>query len=275
MFKSLLQKEKVILAPGTYDALSASIAKQAGFKALYMSGFGVSGALLAKPDIGLISASEMITRASQIVDAIDKVPLIADGDNGYGGVHSVSRLVRAYERAGVSCIQLEDQVIPKRCGHMANKEVVDIDEATTKISAAVQSRSSDEFLIAARTDSRATHGLDEALRRGESFLSVGADILFIEAPQSIEEMQKIKSTFPDVPLIANMVEGGKTPELSIQEIEQLGFKIVLRPVTALLSAADTLRRCYSSLLDKSRTEQTPSMLSFDEYNEMIGLPDYE
>ena len=275
MLKSLLKKEKIIVAPGTYDALSASIAKQAGFKTLYMTGFGVSGALLAKPDIGLISASEMIARASQIVDAIDQVPLIADGDNGYGGVHNVSRLVRAYERAGVACIQLEDQVIPKRCGHMENKEVVDIDEATIKIYAAVQSRTSNEFLIAARTDSRATHGLDEALRRGEAFLSAGADILFIEAPQSIEEMQTIKKEFPETPLIANMVEGGKTPELSVKELEKLGFKIVLRPVTALLSTADTLRRCYSSLSDESAAGSPPPMLSFDEYNEMIGLPDYK
>lgn len=275
MLKSLLESEKTILAPGTYDALSAYIAKKAGFKALYMSGFGVSGTLLAKPDIGLISASEMITRASQIVDAIDGVPLIADGDNGYGGVHSVSRLVRAYEKGGVSCIQLEDQVIPKRCGHMENKEVVDIHEAKTKIAAAVQSRNTDDFLIAARTDSRATHGLDEALRRGDAFLCAGADILFIEAPQSIEEMQKIKSTFPEVPLIANMVEGGKTPELSLEQIDQLGFKIVLRPVTALLSATDALQRCYSALLNESQHDKPPSMLSFDEYNKMIGLPDYE
>ena len=158
---------------------------------------------------------------------------------------------------------------------MENKEVVDIDEAKTKIASAVQSRNSDDFLIAARTDSRATHGLDEALRRGDAFLCAGADILFIEAPQSIEEMQRIKSTFPEVPLIANMVEGGKTPELSLEQIDQLGFKIVLRPVTALLSATDALQRCYSALLNESQPDKPPSMLSFDEYNKMIGLPDHE
>ena len=181
MLKSLLQTEKIILIPGTFDALSALIAKQSGFKALYMTGFGVAGSLLAKPDIGLVTASEMVERASQIVDVAEGIPLIADGDNGYGGIHNVSRLVKAYEKAGVQCIQLEDQVIPKRCGHMDNKEVVGLEEATAKIKAAIQSRNSDDFLIAARTDSRATHDLDEALRRGEAFLNAGADILFIEA----------------------------------------------------------------------------------------------
>ncbi|PDH32753.1 MAG: carboxyvinyl-carboxyphosphonate phosphorylmutase [OM182 bacterium MED-G28] len=275
MLKSLLQTEKIILIPGTFDALSALIAKQSGFKALYMSGFGVAGSLLAKPDIGLVTASEMVERASQIVDAAEGIPLIADGDNGYGGIHNVSRLVKAYEKAGVQCIQLEDQVIPKRCGHMDNKEVVDLEEATAKIKAAIQSRNSKDFLIAARTDSRATHDLDEALRRGEAFLNAGADILFIEAPQSVDEMQRIKNEFPEANLIANIVEGGKTPELSIEELAKIGFKIVLRPVSALLAISGTLQDCYAALLNSNYDQKNSSKISFEEYNDMIGLATFE
>jgi len=274
MLKSLLQTEKTILVPGVFDALSALIAKQAGFKALYMTGFGVAGSLLAKPDIGLVTASEMVTRASQIVDAIGDTPLIADGDNGYGGVHNVSRLVNAYEKIGVQCIQLEDQVIPKRCGHMNNKEIVDLEEATAKIRAAIQSRDSNNFLIAARTDSRATHDLDEALRRGDAFLNAGADILFIEAPQSIDEMRIIKNEFPDANLIANIVEGGKTPELDFEEVAQIGFKIVLRPVSALLAISSTLQDCYSTLLRSNSNQEKPTKISFDEYNKLIGLDNF-
>jgi len=274
MLKSLLQTEKTILVPGVFDALSALIAKQAGFKALYMTGFGVAGSLLAKPDIGLVTASEMVTRASQIVDAIGNTPLIADGDNGYGGVHNVSRLVNAYEKIGVQCIQLEDQVIPKRCGHMNNKEIVDLEEATAKIRAAIQSRDSNKFLIAARTDSRATHDLDEALRRGDAFLNAGADILFIEAPQSIDEMRIIKNEFPDANLIVNIVEGGKTPELDFEEVAQIGFKIVLRPVSALLAISSTLQDCYSTLLRSNSNQEKPTKISFDEYNKLIGLDNF-
>jgi 2-methylisocitrate lyase-like PEP mutase family enzyme len=274
MLKSLLQTEKTILVPGVFDALSALIAKQAGFRTLYMTGFGVAGSLLAKPDIGLVTASEMVTRASQIVDAIGDTPLIADGDNGYGGVHNVSRLVNAYEKIGVQCIQLEDQVIPKRCGHMNNKEIVNLEEATAKIRAAIQSRDSDNFLIAARTDSRATHDLDEALRRGDAFLNAGADILFIEAPQSIDEMRIIKNEFPDANLIANIVEGGKTPELDFEEVAQIGFKIVLRPVSALLAISSTLQDCYSTLLRSNSNQEKPTKISFDEYNKLIGLDNF-
>ena len=273
MLKSLLQTEKTILIPGAFDALSALIAKQTGFKALYMSGFGVAGSLLAKPDIGLVTGSEMIMRASQIADALGDTPLIADGDNGYGGIHNVARLVNAYEKAGVQCIQLEDQVIPKRCGHMNNKEVTSLEEATSKINAAVKARNFENFLIAARTDSRAVHGLDEALRRGEAFLNAGADILFIEAPQSVDEMQRIKTEFPDAYLIANIVEGGKTPELNFDEVAEIGFKIILRPISALLAVSNTLKDCYSALLNSN--QKSPPKTGFDEYNKMIGLDNFK
>ena len=275
MLKNYLSTGQQIVAPGVFDGLSARIAQQSGCEVLYMSGFCVSGTLLGKPDIGLVSATEMIERAQQIVNSAPGIPIIADGDNGHGGVHNVARLVRAYETAGVACIQLEDQVIPKRCGHMENKEVVEIEEATQKIEAAISARNSADFLIMARTDARATHDLDEALRRGDAFLEAGADILFIEAPASITEMEQISKRFPNTPLVANLVEGGKTPELSLLELKEMGFSIILRPVSALLSISATLQRNYAALAGTGTLGDGDSHLSFNEYNKMIGLQDYQ
>ncbi|HIL63611.1 MAG TPA: isocitrate lyase/PEP mutase family protein, partial [Porticoccaceae bacterium] len=184
-------------------------------------------------------------------------------------------LVNAYEQAGVQCIQLEDQVSPKRCGHMDNKEVVDINEAVSKISTAVRSRDSDRFLIMARTDSRATHDLDEALRRGDAFLNAGADILFIEAPRSVTEMEVIKQVFPDTVLVANMVEDGRTPELTTTQLAELGYQLILRPVSALLSVAKTLQLSYESLTEPDPSGTAPPRLSFQAYNELVGLSDSE
>ena len=271
MLKALLNSREALVVPGTYDALSALIAKQAGFKALYMSGFAVAGSLLAKPDIGLVTAAQMIERARQIVATAGDTPVIADGDNGYGSEESTAHLVKAYEQVGVQCIQLEDQVSPKRCGHMDNKQVVDLDTAVRIISTAVHSRNSEQFLVMARTDSRATHDLSEALRRGEAFLKAGADLLFIEAPQSVEEMAIIKQEFPDTVLVANMVEEGKTPELSVVQLAELGFQVVLRPVTALLGVARSLRQSYASLFDDSDVTAAPPRLTFHDYNELVGL----
>ncbi|MCH2347809.1 MAG: isocitrate lyase/PEP mutase family protein [Pseudomonadales bacterium] len=268
-----MKSKKSLLIPGTFDALSALIAKQAGFEALYLSGFSVSGSMLAKPDIGLVTASEMTERARQIVAAVGDTPLIADGDNGYGGEHSVARLVNAYEQAGVQSIQLEDQVSPKRCGHMDKKQVVTLEEAVSKIGIAVRSRQSKEFLIMARTDTRATHGLDEALRRGEAFLKAGADMLFIEAPESIEEMEIIKQEFPDTVLVANMVEEGKTPELALNQLADLGYQVVLRPISALLTATKALQGSYAALSQSGKSEPPPTRLTFQAYNDLVGLSD--
>ena len=275
MLKKLLASEKQLVVPGVYDALSAHIASQCGFDVLYMSGFAVAGSLLAKPDIGLLTASEMTERARQIVEAAQGTPVIADGDNGYGGEHNVSRLVQGYESAGVQCIQLEDQVSPKRCGHMNNKQVVGLDEAVSKIQAAVKGRSSDSFLIIARTDARATHDLAEALRRGKAFLEAGADILFVEAPESIEEMKQVKTSFPGTPLVANMVEEGKTPELTANELADLGFQIILRPVSALLTAAKSLQLSYQALRQTSQLQSTQPRFSFSGFNELVGLEKFD
>ena len=274
MLKDSLLKGQQIIAPGVFDGLSARIAQQSGCNVLYMSGFCVSGTLLGTPDVGLVTATEMIERVQQIVNSAPGAAVIADGDNGHGGVHNVARIVRAYETAGAECIQLEDQVIPKKCGHMENKQVVALEDAAQKIEAACAARRSNDFLIMARTDARATHNLDEALKRGDAFLEAGADILFIEAPASVEEMTLIAKRFPNTPLVANLVEGGKTPELSPAELKSMGFLIVLRPVSALLSKSATLQQNYKSLANSGTLGENAPHLSFDEYNKMIGLQDY-
>ena len=274
MLKDSLLKGQQIIAPGVFDGLSARIAQQSGCNVLYMSGFCVSGTLLGTPDVGLVTATEMIERVQQIVNSAPGAAVIADGDNGHGGVRNVARIVRAYETAGAECIQLEDQVIPKKCGHMENKQVVALEDAAQKIEAACAARRSNDFLIMARTDARATHNLDEALKRGDAFLEAGADILFIEAPASVEEMTLIAKRFPNTPLVANLVEGGKTPELSPAELKSMGFLIVLRPVSALLSISATLQQNYKSLANSGTLGENAPHLSFDEYNKMIGLQDY-
>ena len=268
----LLSEPGALVVPGAYDALSARIAVRSGARAVYMTGFGVAGASFGVPDIGLVSANEMVERVGALAQACGEVPLIADGDNGHGGPLHAAQLTLAYEHAGASAIQLEDQVLPKRCGHMEGKEVVPRDEAARKIRAAAKARESKAFKIVARTDARATHDLDEALRRGEAFLNAGADILFVEAPRSDEELRKIADRFKGVPLVANLVEDGKTPLLSVRELEEIGFKIVLYPISALLAVAQRLDDVYRALiagrpLDKAR-------LSFAAYNEVVGLSEY-
>lgn len=268
---TLFEQGKCVLAPGAYDALSARIAAQAGFDAVYMTGFGVSGSTLGLPDVGLMTATEMADRARALAAAASPVPLIADADNGHGGTLNVARMVRLYEQSGVACIQLEDQVFPKRCGHMASKEVIDRDEAALKIAAAVDARGSEDFLIMARTDARAVVDMDEALRRGEAFLNAGADLLFIEAPQSMEELRLVAETFKGAKLVANMVEDGRTPYLPVTELEEMGFALALYPVSALLAVAKSLQNIYGGMRDAGQLTQDASRLHFGEYNKMIGL----
>jgi len=272
-FDDIIGSAQAIIVPGVYDALSARIAARAGAKLLYLTGFGVAGAGFGVPDIGLVSASQMIERVDVIAAATTPVPLIADGDNGHGGPLNAAQLTRAYERAGAAAIQLEDQVSPKRCGHMENKEVVSTVEAVQKIRAAADARACKDFKIVARTDSRATHDLDEALKRGEAFLSAGADILFIEAPASREELRRIAETFAGVPLVANIVEDGKTPLLSAQEFGALGFKILLYPISALLAVTRRLETAYEQLLKGERKELDTNRATFNHYNAIMKLPE--
>jgi 2-methylisocitrate lyase-like PEP mutase family enzyme len=268
----VLKASGSIIVPGAYDALSAKLAVQAGARAVYMSGFAVAGAAFGIPDIGLVSATEMVERVRALVAASAPVPLIADGDNGHGGPLNTARLTVAYESAGAACIQIEDQVSPKRCGHMEGKEVISRADAAAKIRAAADSRSDPAFKIMARTDARATDGLDEALRRGEAFLRAGADVLFIEAPRDETELETIARTFRGTPLVANMVEDGKTPLLAPKDLEALGYKIILYPVSALLAVSRRLHDVYAALLSGDQASLDTDRVRFDEYNEIVGLP---
>jgi 2-methylisocitrate lyase-like PEP mutase family enzyme len=211
----------------------------------------------------------MIERARDLSSACQPVPLIADGDNGYGGPRAVERLVRAYERAGAAAIQLEDQVMPKRCGHMDGKEVVAREEAVAKIEAAVAARSSKDFLVVARTDAIAVAGLDEALRRAAAFLAAGADILFVEAPRSAAELRTVADRFKGVPLVANVVEGGKTPLLGAQSLGELGYRLILYPISALLAVTKLLERAYANVGHDGLDRTT-----FAEYCDIVGLSEH-
>jgi 2-methylisocitrate lyase-like PEP mutase family enzyme len=265
----ILKRNESIVVPGAYDALSARIASRAGARAVYMTGFGVAGASFGVPDIGLVGPEQMSERVRALASAIAPVPLIADGDNGHGGPANVAQLVRAYEKAGAQCIQLEDQVMPKRCGHMDGKEIVPRGDAVAKIRAAVSARANARFKIMARTDAIATDGIDEALRRGEAFLTAGADVLFVEAARSEAELSRIARTFAGTPLVANMVEDGKTPFMSFEVLRELGYRIVLRPVAALLAITHRLEAIYAEILAGRASER----VSFAHYNDIVGLPE--
>lgn len=265
----ILKRNEPILVPGAYDALSARIAARAGARVIYMTGFGVAGASFGVPDIGLVGPEQMGERVHAIASAIAPLPLIADGDNGHGGPANVAQLVRAYEMAGAQCIQLEDQVMPKRCGHMDGKEIVSRSDAVAKIRAAVAARANTGFKIMARTDAIATDGIEEALWRGEAFLAAGADILFVEAARSEAELASIAKAFAGTPLVANMVEDGKTPFLSFEALREMGYRIVLRPVAALLAMTHRLETVYAEILDGRASERS----SFAHYNDIVGLPE--
>lgn len=271
-FEALLKTGELLVLPGVYDALSARIAAKVGARAVYMTGFGVVGASWGVPDIGLIGPEAMSERVRAIAGAASPTPLVADGDNGHGGPANVARLVQAYEQAGASAIQLEDQVTPKRCGHMEGKEIVPIDDAAAKIAAAREARRAPSFKIVARTDARSVAGMDEALRRGKAFLKAGADILFIEAPQSEEELCEIAGAFAGTPLVANMVEDGKTPWMSETTLAEMGYRIALYPITALLAAARRLDDVYAAVVS-GRADTVTERMRFSEYNQVVGLKD--
>jgi len=262
---------EMVLAPGCYDALGARLIEEAGFSAAYMTGFGSAASRLGRPDVGLMTLSEMVDNARRIAQAID-IPVIADADTGYGNSLNVIRTVHEYEAAGVSAIHLEDQVMPKKCGHMEGKQVVPVAEMAAKVAAAVAARSSSEFLIIARTDARAVEGLDAALQRARVYREAGADVLFVEAPQSEREIETVARAFPDVPLLFNYAEGGKTPPVSHDFLRGLGFKLVIFPLTILLAATAAIR----SALRRVKADGTPiqlvgSMLPFGDFLEFIGL----
>lgn len=260
----------LILAPGIFDMISARVADNMGFDAIYMTGYGISASYLGLPDAGLASYTDMVGCVRRIAEGTNS-PLIADGDTGYGGPLNVQRTVRGYEHAGASAIQLEDQEFPKKCGHTLGRRVIPIEDAVTKIKVAVDSREDPNFLIIARTDARTALGLDEALRRGEAFAEAGADVLFIESPETEEEMEKICATF-DKPLVANMVEGGRTPVLPAERLKELGYSLVIYPGTGFLAVGAALEGVYGSLKrDGSSLETDVPLSDFEEFSKMVGF----
>ena len=263
--------EGFVLAPGIYDALTGLIAAKAGAKAVYLSGASIAYTRFGRSDIGLVSVSEVHDTLAAITDRID-IPVIVDADTGFGNALNVQRTVRQFERVGASAIQLEDQSFPKRCGHLAGKTLVSKNEMVGKIKASLDTRKNENTLIVARTDARAVEGLDAALDRAAAYRDAGADILFIEAPQSLEEMKNITATFGDeLPLLANMVEGGKTPISSVNELKDIGYHLAIFPGGAVRAIAHHLNAYYSGLLrDGNNKKFSQKMYDFDGLNEVIG-----
>ena len=270
MLKNKLS-EGFILAPGIYDALTGLIAAKAGAEAVYLSGASIAYTRFGRSDIGLVSVSEVHDTLAAITDRID-IPVIVDADTGFGNALNVQRTVRQFERVGASAIQLEDQSFPKRCGHLAGKTLVSKNEMVGKIKASLDARKNENTVIIARTDARAVEGLDAAFDRAAAYRDAGADVLFIEAPQSLEEMKNITATFGnELPLLANMVEGGKTPIASATELEDIGYHLAIFPGGAVRAIAHHLNAYYSGLLrDGNNKKFSEKMYDFDGLNEVIG-----
>jgi 2-methylisocitrate lyase-like PEP mutase family enzyme len=265
--KALLNAGQFVACPGIFDLVSAKLAERSAAKALYMTGYGTVASYLGLPDAGIATFSQMLDRVQTIAGAVTK-PLIADGDTGYGGLLNVHHTVRGYERAGAAAIQLEDQQIPKKCGHTPNRHVVPMEEMVAKIKVASDARASADFLIIARTDARSALGLDEALRRGAAYAAAGADILFIESPESEDEMRRIGRAF-DVPVLSNQLHGGRTPILPQKKLEELGYALAIYPTAGLLAAAHALNSTFDSLA-RDEPVQAP-LYDFEDFVEMIGF----
>ena len=269
-FRQLLKAPGIVQAPGAYDCLTAKLIEKAGFPAVYMTGAGTSVAQLGHPDLGLASMTEMVDNAAALADILD-VPLIADADTGYGGVLNVRRTVRQYERAGVAAIHIEDQEMPKRCGHLDDKKVVSTEDMVQKIQAAVDARTDDDFTIIVRTDSIAVTGWDDAMHRCDEYVKAGADALFVEALRTPEEVERAGRDL-DIPLLFNFVESGKSPLLSASELERFGFKIVIYPASALLSVTHVVEQVMAQLKEKGTTAHLmDSMVSLQDCFEVMGL----
>lgn len=269
--KQALKSGGCIMAPGVYDLVSAIAADKSGYPAIYMSGFGVIASHMGLPDAGIATYRDMRERVEQIASRTS-TPLIADGDTGYGGLLNVKTTVEGYEAAGASGIQLEDQVFPKKCGHTPDRAVIPVEDMLQKIEVAIDSRRSDDFLIVARTDARTKHGIDEAIARGKMFAKAGADIVFVESPQSVEELKRIGGEI-DAPLLVNVVHGGMTPVLPVTDYAALGFNIAIYPVTALLAAAAAAASVFEGLKGDGMLPADLGLMDFGDFTRMIGFED--
>ncbi len=274
VFKQFLKRDKLLVAPGCFDGLSARLVEEAGFEAAYFSGGAVARSM-GLPDIGLVTMSEVIERAAQVVSAV-KIPVIADADTGYGNAINLVRTVREYERVGVATIHLEDQITPKRCGHLDGKEVISLPEMIKKLEAALASRADPDFCIIARTDARGVHGLDDAISRARAFAQLGVDAVFVEAPQSESELEQIPRALLNIPLLVNVFNGGKTPMLPVERLEKMGYRIAIYPSETQRAGIYAMRQALSLLKREGTTEAMDEALTtFKERDTIVGLDDWQ
>jgi len=270
--RELLKGESLVVLPGVYDCVSARAAVLAGFEVVFMSGFAVSASKLGLPDYGFLTATEMISAVAQISQSVE-VPLIADIDTGYGNPLNVFRTVQDVVKAGAAGVFLEDQKWPKRCGHMSGKKIISEAEHVEKIKAAIEARGDSGLVIVARTDARSVEGLEGAIHRGRAFEKAGADVIFIEAPETMLELREIAKAFPNTPCLANMIEHGRTPFLSASELQEIGFKAAVYPLSGLFGAAAVLKKVYEQLKNTGSTKDSGCpMLAFEEFTKFIDLP---
>ena len=272
--RELIAAPELLVVPGAYDALSARLVEQAGFEAVYLTGFGASASRLGRPDVGLLSAGDMVDQVRRFVDAVDK-PVIADADTGYGNAINVIHTVRAYEQAGVAGLHLEDQVMPKKCGHMSGKVVVPVEEMVGKLRAAVEARRDPDLVLIARTDAAAVHGLDDAIARARAYAEAGADVLFVEAPTSEEDIAKVATELQGVaPLVFNWAEGGRTPPLPFERVRELGFSLVIYPIATLLAATKAVQDVLATIAEHgSPLPVMDALPTFTDFTDLIGLPE--
>ncbi len=274
LLRKRLAEPGIILSPGVYDCLSAKIAERTGFELVFTSGFGISGSVLGYPDYGLLTATEMLNAAGNISKSVE-IPLIADIDTGYGNPINVIRTIRNVIGLGIAGVILEDQEWPKRCGHLEGKRIIAMEEHVEKIRAARFASGESGLVIVARTDARAELGLEEAIRRGKAYYEAGADAIFIEAPQTEEELKEIPSALPDIPLLANMIEGGNTPCVSAQDLEKLGFKLGVFALSGLFAATKAIEDCFGFLKENGTTSGFENTSSFKDYKEIIDMKKYQ
>ena len=267
--RRMLNEPGIIVAPGAYDGISARLIERHGFKVVYMTGAGTAASALGQADLGLTTLTEMATHAGHIASCIS-LPLIADADTGYGNPLNVIRTVREYERAGVAALHLEDQVFPKKCGHIAGKAVIPMKEFAEKIRAAAENRTDPDFIIIARTDARAVNGIDDAIERGLCYREAGADVIFVEAPTSREEIERVAREIK-APLLSNQVPGGKTPGLTATELEKLGYKIVIFPVVSLMSATLAIESALTKLKERGTDWHEGPVLSPMDIFQRVGI----
>ena len=270
--KQLLGRDEALMVPGSYDMVSARVIEQAGFDAVFVPGYSHTASLLGMPDAGLTTFSEMLERVHNVANCVN-IPIFADADTGYGNALNMRRTVREYEWAGANCIQIEDQPIPKKCGHTPGRRLISAEAMALKVEAAATARRSDDFLIIARTDAAGIMGIDEAIRRGKLYEKAGADIVFVESPQTVEDMKRAATSF-DRPTMANMIEGGRTPLMSKQQLQDMGYKLLAFPLTLLMVSITAMQKALASWRKNNGTNHLlGQIISFDELDKFMGFPE--